>query len=313
MRDILHDKTSNARIRARTGQRVAAAEGSGTSRDTKRERLYAVVGIDTATARSVVSITLAIPPRGTTFRETPCHHAFHFHEPAPPGWPPSPPSSPQDSPPPRRAPRAAPGATTHHASWPAPLTATPPQLVMVQAPTVADRNEVIALGLDMTEHGDASGVEVVLHGTKDAARLREAGFGLLGVKIADLAAREQANAAKDREGYDAAVAQSPLPSGRTSYRTLDDYNNELTQLAQRYRNLVKPLTLHNKGRSRAGRFGASRSPPTRQGQRRQAGVPGGRPPPREWLRRSTRSRSPTTCSRTTAPRRRTRRCAPRTG
>jgi hypothetical protein len=37
MRDILHDKTSKTRIRARTGQRAAAAEGSGTSRDAKRE------------------------------------------------------------------------------------------------------------------------------------------------------------------------------------------------------------------------------------------------------------------------------------
>ena len=34
---------------------------------------------------------------------------------------------------------------------------------MVQAPTVADRNEVIALGLDVTEHANQRGIEVVLH------------------------------------------------------------------------------------------------------------------------------------------------------
>ena len=65
------------------------------------------------------------------------------------------------------------------------------------------------------------------------------------MKIADLAARERTNAAKDRK-YAAKVAQSPLPSGRTEYRDLADYNNEMTQLAKRYKNLVKPLTLKNK-------------------------------------------------------------------
>jgi hypothetical protein len=118
------------------------------------------------------------------------------------------------------------------------------QVVHVEAGSPAARTKVSKLGLDMTEHGDATGVDVVLHGTKDAARLRDAGFDY-SVKIADLAARNKANAAKDRK-YAASVAQSPLPSGRTSYRTLDDYNNEMTQLAQRYGNLVKPLTLHNK-------------------------------------------------------------------
>ncbi len=92
------------------------------------------------------------------------------------------------------------------------------QVVHVDAPSPEARTKVSKLGLDMTEHGDASGVEVVLHGTKDRARLREAGFDY-NVKIADLAARERTNAAKDRK-YAAKVAQSPLPSGRTSYRNL---------------------------------------------------------------------------------------------
>ena len=118
------------------------------------------------------------------------------------------------------------------------------QVVHVKARSPEARTKVSKLGLDMTEHGDATGVEVVLHGTKDAARLRDAGFDY-NVKIADLAARNKTNAAKDRK-YAAAVAQSPLPSGRTTYRHLADYNNEMTQLARRYKNLVKPLTLKNK-------------------------------------------------------------------
>ena len=64
------------------------------------------------------------------------------------------------------------------------------QVVHVKARSPEARTKVSKLGLDMTEHGDATGVEVVLHGTKDAARLREAGFDY-NVKIADLAAQEQ--------------------------------------------------------------------------------------------------------------------------
>ncbi|MRJ74962.1 peptidase M14 [Aeromicrobium sp. SMF47] len=118
------------------------------------------------------------------------------------------------------------------------------QVVHVEAPTPAARTKVSKLGLDMTEHGDATGVEVVLHGSKDAARLRGAGFDWK-VKIPDLQARTEANQAKDRR-YDKATAQSPLPSGRTAYRNLDDYNREMTRLAKRYPNLVKPLTLRNR-------------------------------------------------------------------
>ena len=36
------------------------------------------------------------------------------------------------------------------------------QVVMVHAPTVAKRNEVIDLGLDITEHATRKGIEVVL-------------------------------------------------------------------------------------------------------------------------------------------------------
>ena len=52
------------------------------------------------------------------------------------------------------------------------------QVVHVAAPTPAERTKVNNLGLDTTEHGDATGVEVVLHSAADAAKLRAAGFTL---------------------------------------------------------------------------------------------------------------------------------------
>jgi hypothetical protein len=118
------------------------------------------------------------------------------------------------------------------------------QIVHVFADSRAERNRVASLGLDMTEHGDRTGLGVVLHGTEDARILREAGFRWR-VEIADLAARSRANAAQDRR-YAARVAHSGLPSGRTSYRHLADYNAEMRELADRYPWLVRPLTLANR-------------------------------------------------------------------
>ena len=59
------------------------------------------------------------------------------------------------------------------------------------------RQRLQALGLDLTEHGDANSVEVVLHGRADARTLRAAGFRYR-VRVADLAAQARRNAAPRR-------------------------------------------------------------------------------------------------------------------
>ena len=118
------------------------------------------------------------------------------------------------------------------------------QIVMVQAPTVADRNEVIALGLDVTEHANQRGIEVVLHDAQDARTLRDAGFTWR-VTVKDLEALTKKNRKADKV-YAASVAASGLPSGRTSYRTYADYLSDLDQLARDYPSLTRPLTLPNK-------------------------------------------------------------------
>ncbi len=117
------------------------------------------------------------------------------------------------------------------------------KIVMVKAPTVAKRNEVIALGLDVTEHADRRGIEVVLHDARDAQVLRDAGFSWT-VTVNDLEAVTKTNRKADK-AYAASVADSGLPSGRTSYRTYDDYLSDLDQLARDYPSLTRPLTLAN--------------------------------------------------------------------
>ncbi|MBM6404184.1 zinc carboxypeptidase [Phycicoccus sp. CSK15P-2] len=119
-----------------------------------------------------------------------------------------------------------------------------PRLVHVLAPTAAERTDVSELGLDTTEHADATGIDVILHGEADARRLREAGYRWR-VVDADLAKTARENAAADRR-YAAATKKSGLPSGRTSYRTLDEVNDELAALARRYPSLVRLFTLPNR-------------------------------------------------------------------
>jgi Zinc carboxypeptidase len=118
------------------------------------------------------------------------------------------------------------------------------RVVDVITRTQADKQRLQALGLDLTEHGDANSVEVVLHGRRDTRTLRRAGFRYR-VRIADLVARTRRNQAKDRR-FARLAATSALPSGRDTYRHLADYDFEMKQLAQQYPLLVKPLTLRYK-------------------------------------------------------------------
>jgi Zinc carboxypeptidase len=117
-------------------------------------------------------------------------------------------------------------------------------LVDVAMPTRADRRRLQALDLDVTEHGDADSVEVLLHGRADARTLRAAGFRYR-VRVADLAAQARRNARRDRAHTRAAQA-SGLPSGRTTYRRLPDYDLEMKNLALQYPALVRPVTLNRR-------------------------------------------------------------------
>ena len=117
-------------------------------------------------------------------------------------------------------------------------------VVDVKVADRAARKKLQELGLDLTEHGSADSVEVVLHGKADAAKLKDAGFAYT-VEIADLAAKGKKNRAQD-QAYAATTTRSSLPSGRTEYRRLADYESEMKALAAKYPTLVKPLTLPNK-------------------------------------------------------------------
>jgi hypothetical protein len=106
-------------------------------------------------------------------------------------------------------------------------------VVRVATPSAARKRRLGRLGLDVTEHGGPGFVSVVLHGARDAARLRAAGFTY---SAAVAPPRPRARAAA-------------LPSGRTlTYRRLADYGNEMKALAAANPDLVRPITLAHTSR-----------------------------------------------------------------
>src|SRR4051812_45761655 len=111
------------------------------------------------------------------------------------------------------------------------------QVVRVVAPSLADRNELLAMGFDPAEGADAGHIDLVLYGDGDAAKLRRAGFTWTTL-IADAAKLERLNARKNA-AFAERTQRSAFPSGRTDYRHLADYEAEMKTLAQKNPGLVK--------------------------------------------------------------------------
>jgi zinc carboxypeptidase len=116
-------------------------------------------------------------------------------------------------------------------------------LVRVVTPTAARENLLNKLGLDVTEDGGAGWVEVVLHGAADATKLVNNSFSYTTV-VPDLTVQARNDRAADR-AFAASTAVSEFPSGRTTYRRLFDYQNEMKLLARTSPDLVKPITLNH--------------------------------------------------------------------
>ena len=117
-------------------------------------------------------------------------------------------------------------------------------LLKVNTPTRADKARLQTLGLDLTEHAGHDYIEVLAYGTADRRRLREAGFTYT-VETDDLVKADVKRAVADR-AFARQTQRSNLPSGRDGYRRLGEVEAELKALAERYPNLVRPLTLQNK-------------------------------------------------------------------
>lgn len=103
-------------------------------------------------------------------------------------------------------------------------------------------------GLDVTHNRRAGWADVIVAGADDREILERAGLGSI-VRVADMAAHQNRSRRADAR-YAARVGESPIPSGRTTYRTYEDFQSDLKKLVEGNPGLVRPVTI---GRTFQGR------------------------------------------------------------
>ncbi len=123
------------------------------------------------------------------------------------------------------------------------------RLVRVALPTPGSRDALDATGLDQTEHATKTSQDVMLYSAAEALKLTRAGLAYTVVTPDVVAA--------DRKALSAASPTDvePMPSGRTSYRHLADFQADMKALVEENPSLVKPVTLNHpslEGRSVEG-------------------------------------------------------------
>jgi hypothetical protein len=112
-------------------------------------------------------------------------------------------------------------------------------LVRVALPTAASRDALDATGVDQTEHARPGFQDVVAYGEGDLAKLTQAGLAYT-VVVPDVVKADRAalNAATPADA-------KPMPSGRTDYRRLPDFQTDMKALVEDNPTLVKPVTLNH--------------------------------------------------------------------
>ena len=125
------------------------------------------------------------------------------------------------------------------------------QLVRVSTPNREAKEKLQNSGLDLTEHGRENYLDVVLYDSRDLAKMRSLGLqfayltrDLFGDDRRALLKSGIAKRATARASADAKQGDNPLvPSGRTNYRRLADYGDDLKLLAETHPEIVTPITL----------------------------------------------------------------------
>jgi hypothetical protein len=118
------------------------------------------------------------------------------------------------------------------------------QLVDVKILNQLHMEMLVDSGLDVTHNIHDGHAQVMLYGDKDLGILKTLGFPFR-VEIADMVAQFRKDRAADR-AYTKRVGRSPLPSGRTEYRTLEDIQADLKKLTDSRPDIVKPFAMTQK-------------------------------------------------------------------
>src|SRR4051794_9062070 len=119
-----------------------------------------------------------------------------------------------------------------------------PSQVTVRFHDAGDIARMENAGLDVTENIQGNRADVVVAGAKQLAALKRLKLPFT-TRIADLNRAEARSRAADAR-YAAATDRSPLPSGRSEYRVLQDYQDELKKLIAQNPGVARPITLPEK-------------------------------------------------------------------
>jgi Zinc carboxypeptidase len=107
-----------------------------------------------------------------------------------------------------------------------------------------DLAKLEALGVDVTHSVRVGSVDTLVTSTKQLESVNQAGFKYR-VLDANVFRSEERQAELSAQ-YTAQTASSPLPTGRTEYRNLEDYEAELKQIVQKYPGIARPVELPKK-------------------------------------------------------------------
>jgi hypothetical protein len=121
-----------------------------------------------------------------------------------------------------------------------PKTDMAPQMLRINVKR-QDLGKLEALGVDVTHSLRVGSVDALVSTTKQLQSLRDAGFKSR-VLDRNAFASEQKQAELSAR-YSATTAASPLPTGRTEYRNLEDYEAELKQITEKFKGIAKPVEL----------------------------------------------------------------------
>ncbi|MFL5846805.1 MAG: M14 family zinc carboxypeptidase [Solirubrobacteraceae bacterium] len=119
--------------------------------------------------------------------------------------------------------------------------AFPLQLVSIPFSKRAQVDRLAAAGLDLNETAHGHRIDAVLHRPADAAKIARAGMTFR-VKVPDLVAYDRRFVRTSLDPI-SDLTPSNLPSGRSSYRHLVDYQNDLKALVEGNPGLIRPVIL----------------------------------------------------------------------
>jgi hypothetical protein len=128
-----------------------------------------------------------------------------------------------------------------YATLPQPVTAERVSLVEVDITSPGDQKRLEAAGIDTADHSDGRTLKLMLYSPDDLATVVRLGYAPRTL-IADVTAQDRRERLAERR-REMTGRRSPIPSGRTTYRTLADHQADMKDLAEKHPDVARGVVL----------------------------------------------------------------------